>query len=719
MENLKERLLDIFYNDFKKPLDVDELFSMLNLESAEDFTKLAKVLNILEDEFIIIHNHKGLFAPLSFFNLSVGVLDVKDGGYGFVDTENGGVFVKASNLKGAITYDTVMIKEFTDSIGRKEGTVERIIKRGNQFFYGELLFYKGKYYVYSMDSKIKLTIFIHKNDLHNATPHKMVKVKIIKYFPNNTADGEIIEVLGNSKDTGMDISALVLSAGVKTNFSDETIIELDDIPDAINKLDYPNRVDLTNELIITIDGSDAKDLDDAISVKKLDNGNYLLGVYIADVSNYVKEGTFLDLDAFERGTSVYLPDRVIPMLPKKLSNGICSLNEGVDRLVMGCRMEIDDTGSVINSEIFEGVINSKHRMTYDDVNKILNGDESLIKEYEDIYEMLLNANSLSKILNEMRIKRGAFMFETPEAKLILNEKGYVKDIVLRSRRDAECLIEEFMLAANECVAETMTWLDVPFIYRVHEEPKEDKINKLLLMVNNFGYSYKIKNQKSIQRVLQQILKDHDMTEPGITVEDVTRRGIVNTALIRTMAKAKYQETNIGHFGLGSKCYTHFTSPIRRYPDLLVHRLIKEFLFNESFIEVSDKIGFYNNKVNKAGIISSKTERIAEKLERDAVDYKKCEYMEKFIGDKFVGTISSIMNFGAFIQLDNTVEGMCRFADMHDDYYVYDENRMCFVGNKFKITYSLGDRVVIRVMDACKETREINFRILGKEINRGC
>jgi ribonuclease R len=407
------------------------------------------------------------------------------------------------------------------------------------------------------------------------------------------------------------------------------------------------------------------------------------------------------------------------MLPKKLSNGICSLNEGVDRLVMGCRMEIDDTGSVINSEIFEGVINSKHRMTYDDVNKILNGDESLIKEYEDIYEMLLNANSLSKILNEMRIKRGAFMFETPEAKLILNEKGYVKDIVLRSRRDAECLIEEFMLAANECVAETMTWLDVPFIYRVHEEPKEDKINKLLLMVNNFGYSYKIKNQKSIQRVLQQILKDHDMTEPGITVEDVTRRGIVNTALIRTMAKAKYQETNIGHFGLGSKCYTHFTSPIRRYPDLLVHRLIKEFLFNESFIEVSDKIGFYNNKVNKAGIISSKTERIAEKLERDAVDYKKCEFMEKFIGDKFVGTISSIMNFGAFIQLDNTVEGMCRFADMHDDYYVYDENRMCFVGNKFKITYSLGDRVVIRVMDACKETREINFRILGKEINRGC
>lgn len=719
MNSIKERLLEIFYNDFKKPLDVDELFELLGLESASDFTMLAKALNELEDEFIIIHNHKGLFAPLSFFNLSVGVLDVKDGGYGFVDTVDGGVFVKASNLKGAITYDTVMIKTFTDNIGRIEGVVERIIKRGNAYFYGELLFYKGKYYVYSMDSKIKLTIFINKNDLHNATPHKMVKVKILKYFPNNTADGEVIEVLGNARDTGMDISALVLSASVKTNFSDEAIIELDEIPDAIKKEDYPNRVDLTNKLIITIDGADAKDLDDAISVELLENGHYLLGVYIADVSHYVKEGTFLDLDAFERGTSVYLPDRVIPMLPKKLSNGICSLNEGVDRLVMGCKMEIDELGNVVNSEIFEGIINSKHRMTYDDVNKILNNDETLKEQYSDIYDMLVNANKLSKILNAMRIKRGAFMFETPEAKLILNEKGYVKDIVLRTRLDAECLIEEFMLAANECVAETMTWLDVPFIYRVHEEPKEDKVNKLLLMVNNFGHSYKVKSQKSLQRVLQQILSDHDMNEDGLSIEDITRRGIINTALIRTMAKAKYQETNIGHFGLGSKCYTHFTSPIRRYPDLLVHRLIKEFLFNETFVDVSDRVSFYNSKVNQAGIISSKTERIAEKLERDAEDYKKCEYMEKFIGDKFVGTISSIMNFGAFIKLDNTVEGMCRFADMHDDYYVYDENRMCFVGNKFKITYSLGDRVVIRVMDTCKETREINFRILGKEINRGC
>lgn len=715
---MKEKLLEIFLNDFKHPLDIDELFEMLGLSDAHDFTMLAKCLNELEDEFIITHNHKGLFAPMSYFNLSVGVLDVKDGGYGFVDTPNGGVFVKASNLKGAITYDTVMIKEFTDDFGRKEGIVERVIKRGNEYFYGELLFYKGKYFVYSVDSKIKLTIFISKFDLLKAKPHQMVKVKVNKYFPNHTADGEVVEILGNTHDAGMDITALVLSSGIKTTFPEEVLLELEDIPDEISKLNYPNRKDLTDKLIITIDGIDAKDLDDAVRVEMLDNGNYLLGVYIADVSNYVKEGTFLDLEAFERGTSVYLPDRVIPMLPKKLSNGICSLNEGVDRLVMCCEMEIDNNGNVVNSEIFEGIINSKHRMTYDDVNMILKGDEILVNKYHDIYDMLLNANNLSKILNKKRETRGAFMFETPEAKIILNEKGNVVDIVLRQRFDAECLIEEFMLISNECVAETMTWLDVPFIYRVHEEPVDDKVSKLMLMVNNFGYDYKLKGQKSVSRLLQKILKDQDLNEPGLSQEDITRRGIVNKALIRTMAKAKYQETNIGHFGLGSKCYTHFTSPIRRYPDLLVHRLIKEFMFNESFVNVSDKIGFYNSKVNAAGVNSSKTERIAEKLERDACDYKKCEYMERFYGDKFVGTISSIMNFGAFITLDNTVEGMCRFADMHDDYYVYDEARMCFVGNKFKITYSLGDRVKVRVMDVCKETREVNFRILGKEINRG-
>lgn len=716
---MKDKLLELFSNNFTKPLDIDELYTSLNLCDASEFTLLAKALNELEDEFIITHNSAFKFAPLSFFNLSVGVLDVKDGGYGFVDTPNGGIFVRSTALKDAITYDTVMIKTSTDKEGRLEGEVVRVIKRGNEFFFGELFTYKKKYIVESIDHKIKLTIYIKKENLKGATPHKMVKVKINKYYPNNTADGSVVEVLGNFNDVGMDISSLVLSSGIKTEFSLETYEELKDIPDEIKKSDYPNRRDLTNKCIITIDGEDAKDLDDAVRVEMLENGNYLLGVYIADVSNYVEEGTFLDADAFDRGTSCYLPDRVIPMLPKKLSNGICSLNENVDRLVMACEMEINELGEVVNSELFEGIIRTKHRMTYTSVNLIINNDEEECAKYQDIKEMIDLANKLSKILNDKRVKRGAFMFETPEAKLILNNQGVVKDIILRERKDAECLIEEFMLCANECVAEMMTWLDVPFLYRVHEEPKDDKINKLLMLVNNFGYEYKINNQKSIAKVLQKIVKDHDLSESDLTTEEVTRRGVVNMALIRSMAKAKYQETNIGHFGLASKCYTHFTSPIRRYPDLLVHRLIKEFMFNESCVDVSDKVGFYNNKVNAAGIIASKTERRAERLERDAEDYKKCEYMEKFIGRVFTGTISSITNFGVYVVLDNTVEGLVRYASMHDDYYSFDEKRMRIVGDKHHIVYSLGDRVMVRVMDASKEMREIDFRLLGKEAIHGC
>lgn len=712
---MKEALLNIFNSEsFDKPLDVDELYELLNLSSPSDFTLLAKTLNKLEDEFIITHNKKGKFASLSFFNLCVGVLDVKDAGFGFVDTDNGGIFVREANLGGAITYDLVMIKTSYDSMGRIEGVVERIIKRGNEYFYGELLSYRNKFIVRSIDNKIKLTIFIHKQDVKKAKPHDIVKVKVNKYYPNNTADGEVILVMGKKNDVGLDISSLILSSGVLVDFKEETLLELDDINDFVKESDLLNRRDLTKKVIITIDGEDAKDLDDAISVEKLDNGNYLLGVYIADVSHYVKEGTFLDLDAYERGTSIYLPDRVIPMLPKKLSNGICSLNENVLRLVLACEMEIDNKGVVISSDVFEAYIKSSHRMTYSDVNKILQHDEQLINKYQDIKEMLFNANHLAYILKEMRNIRGAFFFESPEAKLILNDSGKVKDIILRERKDAEELIEEFMLIANETIANLMTWIDVPFIYRVHESPKEDKINKLMMLMSSFGFNYKINNQKSIQRVLQKVLKEHDLNEDGIDEAEKIRRGIVNNALIRTMAKAKYQETNIGHFGLASKCYTHFTSPIRRYPDLLVHRLVKEFMLNDSCIDVDDKVSYYNAKVNASGLNSSKKERLAEKLERDCENYKKCEYMESFIGKTFIGTISSITNFGIYITLSNTVEGLSMYKDMYDDFYEYDEYRNIAVGTRYKITYSLGDLVKIRVMNASKSERCVYFKILGKE-----
>ncbi len=712
---MKEKLLDIFNSpNFCRPLDVDELYEQLKLTTPSEFTLLAKVLNELEDEFIITHNKKGCFATLKFFNLQVGILDVKEQGYGFVDTIDGGIFVSENALNNAITYDKVLIKVSEDRIGRLEGEVVRIIKRGNKYFYGVLQSKNHKFFIRSIDSKIKLTIFIDKAYIKKAKLSEMVKVEIIKYFPNHTADGKIVEVLGKKNAPGVDIDALVLSSGIPTAFKDETLEELEMINDEVNQEELTNRVDLTNKLIITIDGADAKDLDDAISVERLENGNYLLGVYIADVSFYVKDDTFLNLDAMERGTSVYLADRVIPMLPKKLSNGICSLNENVIRLVMACEMEINSLGEVINHNIFEGFIKSKYRMTYDAVNEIIDQKPDTINKYDEIVPMINEANKLSKILYNSRVKRGAFEFESPEAKLILNSDGKVKTIDLRIRRSAECLIEEFMLVCNETIATVMSYLDVPFIYRVHESPKQDKITKLLTLVSGFGYEYKIKNQKSTQRVLQSILQDNDLNEPNLSDSEITKRGIINTMLIRTMSKAVYQETNIGHFGLASKCYTHFTSPIRRYPDLLVHRLIKEFLLFSNCTTKTDSIGYYNHIVNLVGNLASKAERVAEKLERDVENYKKCEYMERFIGERFIGTISQIMNFGMYVTLDNTIEGIVLFKEMYDDYYVYDETKNIVVGTRFKKTYTLGDRVSLRLMSSKKSEREIAFRILKKE-----
>ena len=401
------------------------------------------------------------------------------------------------------------------------------------------------------------------------------------------------------------------------------------------------------------------------------------------------------------------------MLPKKLSNGICSLNEGVDRLVMACEAEINEDGNVVNYSIFEGIIKTKHRMNYDDVNSILEDEDmNLINKYQDIYEMLLDMKELAKIRNDMRLRRGSFEFESLEPKLVLNEKGKVERIDLRIQKTAENLIEEFMLCANETVAEAMTWLDVPFIYRVHEEPKEDKLTKLLYSLDQFGYTVKIKNKKALPKTLQQVLLD--MRDESKSDEERTTDAIISKLMIRSMAKAKYQEQNIGHYGLASKCYTHFTSPIRRYPDLLVHRLIKEFMFGTKQIDVSNNISFYTEKVNKAGIVSSQTEKKAENLERNCVDLKKVEYMSDFIGKTFTGIISSITEFGIYIMLDNTVEGLVKYKEMHDDYYIVDTLKGIVKGEKTKKSYKLGDRVVVRLIDTNIEKRVIEFRLLRKE-----
>lgn len=715
---MREKILKLLQSDSYHPMVPNQIFQLLNLKDSKEFTQLVKTLNQLEDEGEITHNSRGEYATFEKLNLAKGIIDVKDGGYAFVDTDLGGIFIKSDNINGAITYDEVLVEYYLDNLGRYEGKVVKIIKRNTRVIIGPVSRLRQKAIVRSIDSKIKLLVFIKEKDLKKAKVNDIVKVEITEYFPNMTADGKVVEVYGNKHLPGLDITSMVLSSGVPVEFPEDVRKEIKTIP---NKIDSevilqknPKIRDLRDKLIITIDGDDAKDLDDAISLEYNDSGSYHLGVYIADVSHYVQEKSPLDTEALNRGTSVYLPDRVIPMLPKELSNGICSLNEKVDRLVMACEMEIDHDGKIINHDIFEAIINNKHRMTYSNVNAMIEDKNQAIRDaYFDIYPMLKQMNELAKTLRNKRIKRGSFEFESLEPRLILDQNGKVVDIVLRKQRSAEKLIEEFMLAANETVAEAMTWLNVPFIYRVHEEPSDEKITKLLETLDLFGYNVKIKNKKAMPKKLQEVLLSLENDEEKDS-EELSKDIIINQMMIRSMSKAKYQEYNIGHFGLASECYTHFTSPIRRYPDLLVHRLVKQFMLGEDEVTVTSPVEYFASKVNYASIQSSKTEKRAEVLERDCVDYKKVEYASRFIGTITSGLLTSITNFGVFITLDNSIEGLVKYADMQDDYYDVDDKFGRIVGERYHKVYQIGDRLTVKIVSANLEKSEINFKIIKKE-----
>lgn len=715
---MREKILKLLQSDSYHPMVANQIFQLLNLKDSKEFTQLVKTLNQLEDEGEITHNSRGEYATFEKLNLAKGIIDVKDGGFAFVDTDLGGIFIKSDNINGAITYDEVLVEYYLDNLGRYEGKVVKIIKRNTRVIIGPVSRSRQKAIVRSIDSKIKLLVFIKEKDLKKAKVNDIVKVEITEYFPNMTADGKVVEVYGNKHLPGLDITSMVLSSGVPVEFPEDVRKEIKTIP---NKIDSeailqknPKIRDLRDKLIITIDGDDAKDLDDAISLEYNDSGNYHLGVYIADVSHYVQEKSPLDTEALNRGTSVYLPDRVIPMLPKELSNGICSLNEKVDRLVMACEMEIDHDGKIINHDIFEAIVNNKHRMTYSNVNAMLEDKNQAIRDaYFDIYPMLKQMNELAKTLRNKRIKRGSFEFESLEPRLILDQNGKVVDIVLRKQRSAEKLIEEFMLAANETVAEAMTWLNVPFIYRVHEEPSDEKITKLLETLDLFGYNVKIKNKKAMPKKLQEVLLSLENDEEKDS-EELSKDIIINQMMIRSMSKAKYQEYNIGHFGLASECYTHFTSPIRRYPDLLVHRLVKQFMLGENEVTVTSPVEYFASKVNYASIQSSKTEKRAEVLERDCVDYKKVEYASRFIGTITSGLLTSITNFGVFITLDNSIEGLVKYADMQDDYYDVDDKFGRIVGERNHKVYQIGDRLTVKIVSANLEKSEINFKIIKKE-----
>ncbi len=704
--NIKEELLKIFNDDnFNQPLTIDELNDQLHLSSSEDFITLCKAVNELEDEFVITHSKKNRFAPLSFFNLVVGTYKSKNGDYGFVDD----YYVSRKDNLNALNNDLVLLKKDLDQLGRTKGIITRIIKRNTTKFYGQIVNYRKKYFLKLFDKNNYLDIIInnYNDELYQIGDY--VEAKIVRYFDNNQILVNIVKVISHKNDMMAPLTMILLSNKINIDFSDEALIELKDVDKEIDNEFKKRR--FIDRKIITIDSLSAKDLDDAISVDVNDDGTYNLGVYIADVSYFVKENSFLDLDALDRGTSVYLPDRVIPMLPEKLSNDLCSLNEDTYKLVMACEMIVDKEGNVINSDIFEGYIRTLHRMNYDDCNEILAGNSDLINKYQDIYDLLINANNLAKILNQKRIDNGSFEFEDNEVEFIFDDSYHVIDIKKRIRGESERIIEEFMLQANVTVAETMYHLDVPFIYRIHDLPNIDKLNNTLMMLSSFNINDKPKNDKDIAHFLNKILLANDPKEVGIKEEEKIKREIINKFIIRSMAKAVYSNNNIGHFGLQFKNYTHFTSPIRRYPDLLVHRLIKTFLLNEK--EVDDPLSYYEVKVVYASNKSSDAEKRAELCEREADDYKKCEYMEHFIGQSFEGIISSILPFGFFVMLSNNCEGLVRIESVTSDYYEYDQIKCRFTARHINKSFNIGDKVKIKVQDVNLTYREIDFKLIER------
>ena len=602
------------------------------------------------------------------------------------------------SINNAIDGDKVVV-EITSKKGmRLEGRIVKIVDRKLKQMVGEVYNKNGKTLIKLDDEKVKLNIIVDKDKTKGAMEGHKVVVKITSKLDGNNYRGEITKILGHKNDPGVDILSITNKFEIEDTFSEEVMAELDSIPDSVNEEDLKNRKDLRKELIFTIDGADTKDIDDAISYKKLDNGNHELGVHIADVSYYVKEGSKLYETAFNRGTSVYLADRVIPMLPHKLSNGICSLNEGVDRLANSCVMEIDNTGEVVSYDIFESVINSKKKMTYTDVNKII--EENIIPDgYQEFADTLKQMNELAHILRHNKEKRGFIDFNIDEPKIIVNEKGEAIDVILRERGEGEKLIEDFMIAANETVASAIYYMELPFVYRVHGEPSEEKMNKFLDFVSSLGYTLTGKVKGISPIAMQNLLAQ---------LQDKKEYQILSNLLLRSMQKAIYDTDNIGHFGLGSKCYTHFTSPIRRFPDTTVHRLLRKYLFKK---QISNDI--IKEEEAKLPIIaehSSQKERDSIECEREVNDMKMAEYMESHIGEVYTGMISSVMSFGIFVELPNLIEGLIKIDDLTDDYYTFDESTISLIGKKNKRGFRLGDTVTVIVKAANKEARTIDFVI---------
>ncbi|PDM39137.1 ribonuclease R [Parageobacillus yumthangensis] len=711
-QSLVDRILTFMRDEAYKPLTVQELEEAFGITDAAEFKEFVKALVAMEEQGLVVRTRSNRYGVPEKMNLVRGKVSGHAKGFAFVVPEDPSlddIFIPPSEMKNAMHGDTVLVRVHSESSGaRREGTVVRILERGVTEVVGTYTESKYFGFVIPDDKKIVNDIFIPKHAANGAVEGHKVVVRLTSYPQGRmSAEGEVIKILGHKNDPGVDILSIIHKYGLPLQFPDEVIEHANSISDTITEKDLQGRRDLRDQMIVTIDGEDAKDLDDAVTVTKLENGNYKLGVHIADVSYYVEEGSPIDREAYERGTSVYLVDRVIPMIPHRLSNGICSLNPKVDRLTLSCEMEINERGEVVSHEIFQSVIRTTERMTYSDVNKILvDKDEELRKKYEPLVPMFELMAELAEILRNKRMKRGAIDFDFKEAKVLVDENGKPYDVVLRERSVAERLIEEFMLVANETVAEHFHWLNVPFIYRVHEDPKPEKLQRFLEFITNFGYVVKGTGNQIHPRALQEILE---------AVRGEPEEMVISTVMLRSMKQARYDAESLGHYGLSTDFYTHFTSPIRRYPDLIVHRLIRTYLINGQMDEQTQRK--WAEKLPDIAEHASDMERRAVEAERETDDLKKTEFMEDKIGMEFDGIISSVTNFGLFVELPNTIEGLVHVSYLTDDYYRYDERHYAMIGERTGKVYRIGDEITVRVINVNKDERIVDFEIVGMKGRR--
>ena len=731
MEEKEKLILDFMSEESYVPMKAKEMASILCVPKTE-YSSFSEVLKKLEEEYRIQKNRKSKYSLVDSNRYITGVFRANEKGFGFVkikDREDE-VYISKSHTKNALNGDTVLIeilKDEKDSGHSEEGKIIKILTRDKDTVVGVFINSKNYGFVVPDDRKLGTDIFISKKNFGKARNDSKVLVKILKYPENGkNAEGKVIEVLGNINEAGVDMLSLIKDYKLPYEFPEAVVEEAQSYKEEDIKNDIKGRLDLREEEIFTIDGEDAKDLDDAVNVKKLENGNFELGVHIADVSHYVKEDSKLDKEAIIRGTSIYMLDRVIPMLPRELSNGICSLNQKKDRLTLSVIMEINNEGQVVSSQIKKSVINVTRRMSYNEIATILKylnnekneekientnkakerinkleKDLKLLKECKPYFEHFKQMEDLAKILKQRRERQGSLNLDIPETKIVLDKDGFAIDVKKYELTFANEIIEQFMLTANETVAETFYWLEAPFIYRVHEEPDEDKILELNKFLYNFGYKIKGSKDNIHPKAFAEVLED---------IKGKEEERVISTLILRTLKVARYESENKGHFGIASKYYCHFTSPIRRYPDLFIHRVISKHLADNYNIseEILEK---YSEQSTNYANQSSEREKVAQKVERDSIDIKKAEFMQDKIGEEFEGIVSSITSFGMFVELESTVEGLIRFENLGDEYFIYDENRKTLTGEKTKITYKIGDKVKIRVIHADKITRQIDFEIV--------